>query len=169
MAARPTREITDWVQNRANALLEGGLEGVRRMPFAQARKAATTHEHDYLNAYVADLANVIDFDVIRGAGVRMGVDPLGGAGVHYWAPIAERYRLDLTVVSDAVDPQFAFMTRGLGRQDPHGSVLALRDAAADRAEGPLRRRVRLRHRSRPPRHRHAQQRAAWSPTTICRC
>ncbi|KZC15556.1 phosphoglucomutase, alpha-D-glucose phosphate-specific [Rhodanobacter sp. FW510-R12] len=114
-------DITRWVENRANALLEGGLKEVRRMPYAQARKAATTHEHDYLNAYVADLANIVDFDAIRGAGVHMGVDPLGGAGVHYWAPIAERYRLDLTVVSAVVDPQFAFMSvdwDGKIRMDP---------------------------------------------------
>ncbi|HTH68261.1 MAG TPA: phosphoglucomutase, partial [Rhodanobacter sp.] len=96
-------DITKWVENRANALLEDGLKDVRRMPYAQARKAATTHEHDYLNSYVADLANIVDFDVIRGAGVHMGVDPLGGAGVHYWAPIADRYKLDLTVVSSVVD------------------------------------------------------------------
>ncbi|MEO5812391.1 MAG: alpha-D-glucose phosphate-specific phosphoglucomutase, partial [Rhodanobacter sp.] len=114
-------EITGWVQNRANALLEAGLKGVQRMPFARARKAATTHVHDYLNAYVGDLAEVIDFDVIRSAGVHMGVDPLGGAGVHYWAPIAERYKLDLTVVSTEVDPQFAFMSvdwDGKIRMDP---------------------------------------------------
>ncbi|EIL96467.1 phosphoglucomutase, alpha-D-glucose phosphate-specific [Rhodanobacter thiooxydans] len=114
-------DITKWVENRANALLEGGLKDVRRMPYAQARKAATTHEHDYLNNYIADLANIVDFDVIRGAGVHMGVDPLGGAGVHYWAPIAERYKLDLTVVSEAVDPQFAFMSvdwDGKIRMDP---------------------------------------------------
>jgi phosphoglucomutase len=114
-------DITKWVENRANALIEGGLKDVKRVPFAQARKAATTHEHDYLNAYVADLANIIDFDVIRAAGVHMGVDPLGGAGVHYWAPIAERYKLDLTVVSETVDPQFAFMSvdwDGKIRMDP---------------------------------------------------
>ena len=114
-------DITKWVENRANALLEGGLKDVRRMPYAQARQAATTHEHDYLNSYVADLANIVDFDVIRGAGVHMGVDPLGGAGVHYWAPIAERYKLDLTVVSAVVDPQFAFMSvdwDGKIRMDP---------------------------------------------------
>ncbi|MFC5527703.1 phosphoglucomutase (alpha-D-glucose-1,6-bisphosphate-dependent) [Rhodanobacter ginsengisoli] len=114
-------EITGWVQQRANALLENGLNGVRRIPFAQARQAASTHPHDYLNHYVTDLANVIDFDLIRSAGVHMGVDPLGGAGVHYWAPIAERYKLDLTVVSDTVDPQFAFMTvdwDGKIRMDP---------------------------------------------------
>ena len=114
-------DITKWVENRANALLEGGLKDVRRMPYAQARKAATTHEHDYLNTYVADLANIVDFDVIRGAGVHMGVDPLGGAGVHYWAPIADRYKLDLTVVSSVVDSQFAFMSvdwDGKIRMDP---------------------------------------------------
>ena len=114
-------DITKWVENRANAILEAGLKDVKRVPFAQARQAATTHEHDYLDAYVADLANIIDFDAIRGAGVRMGVDPLGGAGVHYWAPIAERYKLDLSVVSDEVDPQFAFMTvdwDGKIRMDP---------------------------------------------------
>jgi len=114
-------DITRWVENRANALIEGGLKEVRRMPFAQARKAAGTREHDYLDRYVADLANIVDFDLIRSAGVHMGVDPLGGAGVHYWAPIAERYRLDLTVVSETVDPQFAFMSvdwDGKIRMDP---------------------------------------------------
>ncbi|HWU75058.1 MAG TPA: phosphoglucomutase (alpha-D-glucose-1,6-bisphosphate-dependent) [Rhodanobacter sp.] len=114
-------DITKWVENRANALIEGGLKEVKRVPFAQARKAATTHQHDYLNTYVADLASIIDFDIIRSAGVHMGVDPLGGAGVHYWAPIAERYKLDLTVVSAEVDPQFAFMTvdwDGKIRMDP---------------------------------------------------
>jgi len=114
-------DITGRIQHRANALLEGGLKGVRRMPLAQARSASSTHEHDFLNAYVGDLAQVIDFDAIRGAGVRMGVDPLGGAGVHYWAPIAERYRIDLTVVSEEVDPRFGFMTvdwDGRIRMDP---------------------------------------------------
>src|SRR5450631_2646943 len=117
-------DVTGWVQNRANALLEDGIKGVRRMPLAQARSAATTREHDYLNTYVADLENVVDFDAIRSAGVHMGVDPLGGAGVHYWAPIAERYRIDLTVVSAEVDPQFAFMTAdwdGKIRMDPSSS------------------------------------------------
>ncbi|HET7359777.1 MAG TPA: phosphoglucomutase (alpha-D-glucose-1,6-bisphosphate-dependent) [Rhodanobacteraceae bacterium] len=120
-------DITGWVQDRANALLEAGLRGVRRMPFAQARKAATTHEHDYLGAYVADLGDIVDFDVIRRGGVHLGVDPLGGAGVHYWAPIADRYKLDLTVVSSEVDPQFAFMTvdwDGKIRMDP-SSVYAM--------------------------------------------
>ncbi|MEP7282634.1 MAG: phosphoglucomutase (alpha-D-glucose-1,6-bisphosphate-dependent) [Rubrivivax sp.] len=114
-------DITDWVQDRANALLEAGLKGVRRLPLAQARQAGTTHEHDYLSAYVEDLGNVVDFDAIRAAGIHMGVDPLGGAGVHYWARIAEQYRIDLTVVNEQVDPQFAFMTvdwDGQIRMDP---------------------------------------------------
>ena len=114
-------DITDWVQDRANALLEGGLKGVKRMALAQARKAATTHAHDYLAAYVADLGNVIDFGLIRSAGLHLGVDPLGGAGVHYWARIAELYDLDLTAVNAQVDPQFAFMSAdwdGKIRMDP---------------------------------------------------
>ncbi|MDO1528743.1 phosphoglucomutase (alpha-D-glucose-1,6-bisphosphate-dependent) [Fulvimonas sp. R45] len=117
-------DVTGWIQRRANELLEGGLKDVRRMPFAQARRAATTREHDYLDAYVADLASVVDFDAIRAAGVRMGVDPLGGAGVHYWAPIADRHGIDLTVVSDEVDPRFGFMTvdwDGRIRMDPSSS------------------------------------------------
>ena len=87
-------DVTGWIEVTANALLAGGLTDIRRVPGAQARRAATTHEHDFLDAYVADLGNVLDLDAIRGAGLRMGVDPLGGAGVHYWARIAERYRLD---------------------------------------------------------------------------
>jgi phosphoglucomutase len=118
------KAITDAIQNRANALLETGLQGVRRVPLAQARRASTTHEHDYLNTYVADLGAMIDMEAIRAAGVHMGVDPLGGASVHYWAPIAERYKLDLTVVSDIVDPQFGFMSvdwDGKIRMDPSSS------------------------------------------------
>jgi len=114
-------DVTKWVENRANALIETGLREVKRMPFAQARQAATTHEHDYLGQYVGDLADIVDLDLIRSAGVRMGVDPLGGAGVHYWARIAEHYGLDLKVVSDVVDPQFGFMSvdwDGKIRMDP---------------------------------------------------
>ncbi len=116
--------ITSWIQDRANELLESGLKQVLRIPLRQARNAATTREHDYLGAYVADLGNVLDFDLIRTSGIRMGVDPLGGAGVHYWARIAERYRIDLDVVSEQVDPTFAFMTLdwdGQIRMDPSSS------------------------------------------------
>ncbi|HUF21270.1 MAG TPA: phosphoglucomutase (alpha-D-glucose-1,6-bisphosphate-dependent) [Burkholderiales bacterium] len=114
-------DVTGWIQARANALLVAGHTAVRRIPYAQARRASSTHVHDFLNTYVGDLGAVVDFDAIRAAGIRMGVDPLGGAGVHYWAPIAERYRIDLTVVSEVVDPTFAFMTvdwDGRIRMDP---------------------------------------------------
>ena len=114
-------DITGWVQNQANQYLEKRLAGVKRVPFAQACAAATTHTHDYRDAYVSDLASVIDFDVIRSAGLKLAVDPLGGAGVHYWPVIAERYGIDLTVVSEEVDPRFAFMTvdwDGRIRMDP---------------------------------------------------
>jgi phosphoglucomutase len=116
--------ITGWIQDRANALLAAGLTEVKRISFERARNAPTTREHDFLDAYVADLGNVIDFDVIRASGVHMGVDPLGGAGVHYWGRIAERYKIKLDVVSEEVDPQFGFMTLdwdGKIRMDPSSS------------------------------------------------
>ena len=116
--------VTGWIQDHANAILEAGLKDVRRIPLEQAQRASTTHRHDFLTAYVADLGNAIDFDAIRGSGIRMGVDPLGGAGVHYWARIAERYKMDLDVVSAEVDPQFGFMTLdwdGKIRMDPSSS------------------------------------------------
>lgn len=119
--------VTNWIQDRSNALLKAGLKGVRRISLQQALSAATTREHDYLGTYVADLINVVDFAGIRSAGLRMGVDPLGGAGVHYWARIAELYRLNLTVVSEQVDPTFGFMTLdwdGRIRMDP-SSVWAM--------------------------------------------
>ena len=116
--------VTNWIQDRANELLEGGLTKLRRIPLAQARRAASAHAHDFLGAYVSDLAHMVDFSVIRDSGIRMGVDPLGGAGVHYWAPIAERYKINLTVISEEVDPQFGFMTvdwDGEIRMDPSSS------------------------------------------------
>lgn len=102
--------VTGWIQDRANALIEADLAGVRRIPLARALAAATTHRHDFLDAYVADLPTVVDLDAIRAATITLGVDPLGGAGVAYWPAIAERYRIPLTVVSDVVDPTFRFMT-----------------------------------------------------------
>jgi phosphoglucomutase len=113
--------VTNWIEAKANEFLETGLRGVNRFPFEKALRASTTHRHNYLDAYTGDLGNVIDMEVIRGAKIRMGVDPLGGAGVHYWGPIAERYGLNLTVVNDAVDPTFRFMTvdwDGQIRMDP---------------------------------------------------
>ena len=113
--------VTSWIEASANELLELHLAGVRRIPYEQALRAATTHRHDYLDSYVGDLANVLDLDAVRSAGLRIGVDPLGGAGVHYWPSIAERYGLELTIVNDAVDPTFRFMTvdwDGRIRMDP---------------------------------------------------
>jgi len=117
-------EVTGWIEKRANEHLKAGLKQVRRIPVQAALRAATTHRHDFLDAYVSDLVNVIDMDVIRSAGLNLGVDPLGGAGVHYWGPIGERYRLNLRVVSDEVDPTFRFMTLdwdGRIRMDPSSS------------------------------------------------
>ena len=114
-------DVTDGIQAAANRYLETNLRGIKQLPYGAALRATTTHRHDYLAAYVADLVNTIDMDAIREAKIRMGVDPLGGAGVHYWAAIAERHQLDLTVVSEVVDPTFAFMTLdwdGQIRMDP---------------------------------------------------
>lgn len=103
-------DITGWIQRRANALLQQGNREVRRMPYEQALSAATTHHHDYVPAFVDDLANVIDMDAIRNAGIRIGVDPLGGASLGYWEPIAEKYGLNLSLVNRKIDPTFSFMT-----------------------------------------------------------
>jgi phosphoglucomutase len=114
-------DVTGWIEARANTLLENGLQGVKRISFDQAQRASTTHRYDYRNAYVGDLGSVLDMDAIRAANIRMGVDPLGGAGVQYWGAIAERYGLNLTVVNEAVDPTFRFMTvdwDGRIRMDP---------------------------------------------------
>src|SRR6204780_4773462 len=114
-------DVTGFIQTRANELLENGLDGVKRKLFSNALRASTTETHDFIAEYVSDLRQVIDFDVIRGAKLNLGVDPLGGASVHYWGPIADRYGLNLTVVNDAVDPTFRFMTLdwdGQIRMDP---------------------------------------------------
>jgi len=128
-------EITRMVQARANELLSAGLLDVKRMPLEQALRAATTHRHNYLDAYAADLANVLDMEAIAASGVKLGVDPMGGAGVHYWSRIAERYRLNLTVVNPQVDKTFRFMTLdwdGKIRMDPSSpyamrSLIGLKD------------------------------------------
>jgi phosphoglucomutase len=113
--------VTGWIELEANVLLRAGLQGVSRTPLDQALRAGTTHRHDYLSRYVQDLGQVIDMEAIRAARISLGVDPLGGASVHYWQAIADRFGLDLTVVNDAVDPTFRFMTMdwdGRIRMDP---------------------------------------------------
>jgi phosphoglucomutase len=102
-------DVTDWIQNRANELLRAGNKGVKRIDFGAALKASTTHAEDFVTAYVEDLGNVIDLEAIRSAGVKIGVDPLGGAAVGYWQPVVERYGIDITIVNPNVDPTFAFM------------------------------------------------------------
>ena len=113
--------VTDWIGAKANALLEARLKGVKRTPYEKALRASTTRRCDYLGPYIADLGSIVDMDLIRNSKLRLGVDPLGGAGVHYWARIAERYVLNLTVVNEVVDPTFRFMTvdwDGQIRMDP---------------------------------------------------
>jgi phosphoglucomutase len=127
--------VTKWIEERANVLLADGLRGVQLMPLERARRAATTQAHDYAGAYIADLAHVVDMESIRAARIKLGADPLGGAGVHYWGPIAERYGLDITLVNPLVDPTFGFMPLdwdGKIRMDcssPHAmaKLIALRD------------------------------------------
>ena len=103
-------DITGWIERTANNILEKNLVDVRRIPYERARKAPCVHAHDYISLYVNDLENVVDIDAIRSANVKIGIDPLGGAAVHYWEPIIERYKIAASVVNDAVDPTFRFMT-----------------------------------------------------------
>jgi phosphoglucomutase len=113
--------VTNWIEAKANEFLTNKLLNVKRIPFERALRSNTTHRYNFLDAYVSDLGNIIDMDTIRSTKISMGVDPLGGAGVHYWEPIAERYGLNLTVVNNAVDPTFRFMTvdwDGQIRMDP---------------------------------------------------
>ncbi len=114
-------QVTSWIESRANEFLQTSLDGVKRVLFSKALRASTTHRYDYLHAYVEDLESVIDMAAIRDANVKLGVDPLGGAGIDYWPRIAERYSLNLTVVNESVDPTFRFMTvdwDGKIRMDP---------------------------------------------------
>lgn len=128
-------DVTRWVQNAANEFLANKLEGVLRLPYDRARKAACIHAYDFISPYVADLAQVIDMEAIRSSGVRIGIDPLGGAATQYWRPVIERYKIAATVVNDVIDPTFRFMTvdwDGQIRMDcssPYAmaSLIALRD------------------------------------------
>lgn len=127
--------VTSWIEAKANEFLRQPLQGVKRVFFAKALYASTTHKHDFLSAYVEDLESVVDMTAIRNAKIRLGVDPLGGAGINYWPRIAERYGLDLTIVNKAVDPTFRFMTvdwDGKIRMDPSSpyamqTLIGLRD------------------------------------------
>lgn len=127
--------VTSWIESRANELLQNGVANVNRVPFARAMKASTTHKHDYRRSYVEDLGNVLDMKAVASAGIRVGVDPLGGAGIDYWPAIAERHGLNLTVVNNSIDPTFRFMTvdwDGKIRMDPSSpyamhSLIALKD------------------------------------------
>ena len=103
-------DMTRWIETTANNLLVEKLDGVVRVPYGRATKAACIHRHDYIGPYVADLTNVVDMEAIRAAGVRIGIDPLGGAAIQYWQPMIERYKIAATVVNDAIDPAFRFMT-----------------------------------------------------------
>ncbi|VVE21783.1 Phosphoglucomutase [Pandoraea horticolens] len=126
--------VTTWIETQANELLRSGLRSMPRMSVEEAMRAATTHPYDFLNTYVDDLHNVIDMDLLRDSGIHLGVDPLGGAGVHYWPAIAERYRLNLTVTRTTVDPTFGFMTAdwdGRIRMDP-SSAFAMRGLIAQK-------------------------------------
>ena len=128
-------DVTKWIENKANELLADNLKGVKRITYEKALKASTTHRHDYLNNYVKDLGNIINMDVIKSSKINIGVDPLGGAGVHYWQPIADYYGLNMTVLNKRVDPTFSFMTvdwDGQVRMDPSSpyamqSLLAMKD------------------------------------------
>jgi phosphoglucomutase len=128
-------DVTNRIEKKANELLQNNLQPIKRISFDKAVNASTTYRYDYLNTYVNDLGNIIDMEIIRHAKIKMGVDPLGGAGVHYWEPIAEKYHLDLTVVNKIVDPTFSFMTvdwDGQIRMDPSSTyamqrLIAMKD------------------------------------------
>ena len=128
-------DVTAKVEKAANAYMEADMKGVARMPYARARKAPSTHLHDYIRPYVADLGNAVDMALIKSSGVKIGIDPLGGAAVHYWQPLIEHYGINATVVNDAVDPTFRFMTAdwdGKIRMDcsspfAMASLIAMRD------------------------------------------
>jgi phosphoglucomutase len=131
-------QVTKWIEQQANDFLAAGLKGVARVPFERARRAATTHEHQYLDAYVNDLPAMVDMEAIRGSKIHLGVDPLGGASVAFYDAIADRHRLDLEVVNHQVDPTFRFMTidwDGQIRMDPSSpyamaSLIGLKDRFA---------------------------------------
>ena len=148
-------DVTKWIENRANELLREGNAGVRRMPFAMAIKAANTHQEDFILPYVNDLRNVVDMDAIRAAGLKLGVDPLGGAALHYWEPINEVYGLEHQRGEPQARSDLLVHDRRSRRQDPHGLLQPVCDGRARWHQGPVSRCLRQRPRLRPARHRHA--------------
>ena len=159
---------TKWIQDRANELIAAKLDGVKRLAYGRAIKAATTQRHDYLSAYVGDLGNIIDFPALAGTGLKLAVDPLGGAGVHYWPRIAEPLQATAHRAEPLRRRTLPLHDAGLGRQDPHGLQFAQRDGVDDREYGHLRCRMGMRHRPRPPRHR-LQIRWAAQSQSLPRC
>ena len=159
--------VTTWIQDEANRILAAsgsdGLAGIRRVPYETA--LGRTTPHDFLGTYVDDLPNVVDLAAVAASGLRIGVDPMGGASVAYWAAIAERHGLDITVTNTAVDPTFGFMTLRLGRQDPDGPVVALRDGPAGGPARSVRPGARQRRGRGSSWRGHARRRAARSRTT----
>ena len=127
--------VTNWIQDKANHFLKEGLAGIRRVAYEAAPESSLVTQGDFLTPYVDDLDGVIDFEVIRSAGLKIGVDPMGGAAVHYWPRIVERFGIDLTVVNSAVDPRFAFIDPGPRREDPHGLLESLCNGRTCQAKG----------------------------------
>ncbi len=130
--------VTTWIEDRANALLATDLHGLTRLSYDQARRASTTHQHDYLGAYISDLAQIIHMDVLRSAGLKLGIDPLGGSGVAYWQPIAERYGLNIDDGQSFRRSDLPLHATRLGRQDSYGLLFALCHGESHRAERSLR-------------------------------
>ena len=152
-------DVTKWIEDRANALLQSRLAEVKRIPFERALRADTTHEHDYIATYVEDLANVINVEAIKSSGISMGVDPLGGASAAFWEPIAGRFDLKIDVVNPAIDPTFGFMTVDKDGKIRMDCSFALCHGEPHRIERQVRRGLRKRSRFRSPRYRGPQFRA----------
>ena len=124
-------DITAKIEKGANLYLENGLRGVARVPYERARKSQSVHPFDYVSPYVSDLGNIVDMALIKSSGVKIGIDPLGGAAVHFWQPIVDRYGIQASVVNDLIDPSFSVHDRRLGWKNPHGLFFPLRDGKPD--------------------------------------
>lgn len=127
-------EVSNWIQDKANEILIAGLKDVKRVTYAKATLTATTHRYNYITPYMNELATIINMDAIANSGIHIGADPMRCAGVHYWEPIAERYKLKMTIVNKAVDPHFPVYAAGLGRTDAHGPVFSICHAKPHRYE-----------------------------------